>query len=171
MERIRSAGQRIPRMPRSVLVKLVSVWIFLLIWGSFTPPAKVALGSSGKVISVRAISQTRKATLRHRVVHWCAFGSTALLLLLSARTHLQRVVATLSVATLGLMLELMQHYIYGGPIEWVDAWDDAAAAAAVLAIGSFTNVRHARHYAAASDLLPSQRQSFPEARGSQGSNL
>ena len=71
----------------------------------------------------------------HGVLHFLAFFSTALLLLLAARTPRRRVYAPLAVFALGAALELTQRLLYRNAFEWSDLAIDLGAAlfAAALA--------------------------------------
>ena len=116
---------------RSFFVKLAPVWVLVLVAGSLLPQeAKVALGTCprpGQPVTMR-IAWT------HRLAHYGSFGSTALLLILIARSAGQRRAALASTGALGVGIEVLQHVIYKSAFEPIDARDDVFAACAVYLI-------------------------------------
>ncbi len=106
-------------------MKIAPLWILIVITGSLLPQkAKVAMGTSpaaGKPVTVQ-IART------HRLVHYSAFGSTALLLIAIALSARQRRAALLGTIALGVGIEALQHVIYRSDFETIDARDDMIAA-------------------------------------------
>jgi hypothetical protein len=117
-------------MPRHTLRRIAPFWTLALIIGSFCPSAKDALGTN------------RPATvLRHRIVHFAAFGATGLLLVLLGRTRVETIGASLAVVVLGFGLETAQHRIYGSAMEWNDVRDDACGVAVSCAVATLPAIR------------------------------
>ena len=85
------------------------LWTLLLVIGSLQPH-RLRMLSYGHVL--------------HQVVHVLAFGLLGSLVILatSRRFRLWGVVAC---AALGLLIEYVQSYLYGAPLEWRDVWEDA----------------------------------------------
>jgi hypothetical protein len=96
-----------------MLIRIASVWVLCLVATSLQPWRPHA---------------AHVADL-HRLFHLLAFGVTALLLLLIARTARQRLYAVLAVVGLGIAIECAQHILFGSPLEWWDMRDNALAAA------------------------------------------
>jgi hypothetical protein len=115
-------------LSKLLFIKLAPFWILALIIGSLLPhAAKVAMGTSpppGQPI-------TMQIAWTHRLVHYAAFGSTALLLFVIARNARERQAALLATIALGVGIETLQHVIYKSSFETLDACDDAFAACAV----------------------------------------
>jgi len=66
----------------------------------------------------------------HRVVHFAAFGASALLLVSMSRSSSQKMAALLTVIGIAVSVELLQHVIYGCSFEAWDVRDDTLAAIA-----------------------------------------
>jgi hypothetical protein len=91
--------------------------------------AKVSLGLLG----------TRPPNLEHRVVHFVGFGIAELLLLFSATNRRQETYRVIGVVSLGLGLELAQHFVLGGRyFEWWDLRDDAIGIFTALLVVDIT---------------------------------
>jgi len=73
---------------------------------------------------------------RHRIAHWLSFGGLAFLLALLGRNTRQRCLTAAAVATLGLLIEFLQHVIYANPLETWDIRDDLWASLVGL-VGAF----------------------------------
>jgi VanZ family protein len=122
---------RLNMLKQSVFVKVACFWILALVIGSFLPQqAKVALGTS--TASGQAV--VARVAWTHGIVHYAAFGSTTLLLIVIARKPWQRHTAFLATIVLGVGIELLQHFLYGSDIELTDVRDDAFAACAAYLI-------------------------------------
>jgi len=118
-------------LKRSFLVGAVAFWIAALVIGSLLPQqAKVALGIS----TPEGQEFTRRTVWTHRLVHYAAFGSTALLLIAITREGRQRQAALLAVIALAVGIEALQHFIYRNDFETDDARIDAFAACAAYVI-------------------------------------
>lgn len=120
------------RMPnllqRAFLAKVALFWILAVVVGSLLPqPAKSVLGTSPR----NGQEMTARIAWTHRAVHFAAFGSTALFLLLVARSTRQRQAAILTTVALGAGIEMLQHAIYRSEFESCDVRDDALAACLV----------------------------------------
>ncbi len=61
----------------------------------------------------------------HRPYHFASFGATAALYMSLATTAAGELKAAVLAMGLGLSLEALQHWIYGGVMEWWDVRDDA----------------------------------------------
>jgi hypothetical protein len=70
----------------------------------------------------------------HRLVHYAAFGSTVLILMISARRNWQRHAALLATIALGIGIEKLQQLFYGSDFELNDVRDDMFAAGSVYLI-------------------------------------
>jgi hypothetical protein len=118
-------------LKRSFFVKLAPLWILALVVGSLLPQdAKIALGTEPR----EGQRVTSQIAWTHRLVHYGAFGSTALLLMVIARNARQRQAALLATIALGVGIEALQHVIYGSDFEAIDARDDVFAACVVYLI-------------------------------------
>jgi hypothetical protein len=110
---------------KPILVFLAFCWIAAIIAGSLMPNGGKALlgiephGNQG--ISPQIASN-------HKLVHYAAFGSTTLLLLLLARNRKQEIGALAITIVLGFCLEAGEHVFYHSPFEYSDVFDDAVAA-------------------------------------------
>jgi hypothetical protein len=126
-------------IPRVFLIRLAPWWVLLVIIGSFLPErSKEAIGTTN---SPEAAIHGR-ASLKHRVVHFVTFGSTALLLVIIGETALQQVWAGLGVAALGFLVEYSQYLLSRiSLMEWWDVRDDAIAAIAALLLAQWLNLR------------------------------
>lgn len=104
---------------RALLARIAPYWVAALVVASLQP-WRPGVPHGGVV---------------HALLHFLAFFSTALLLLLAARTPRHRIYAPLIVVVLGAVLECAQHWLYRGAFEWNDLANDAGAAllAATLA--------------------------------------
>ena len=69
-------------------------------------------------------SAAEHVTSGHRLYHFVAFGSTALLLLLVAATRGEQFAAVAGTILLGVSLEYVQHWVFHGALEWWDIRDD-----------------------------------------------
>ena len=67
----------------------------------------------------------------HSLVHYVAFGSTVLLLMVSARRNWERHAALLATIALGIGIEKLQQFFYGSDFEMNDVRDDVFAACSV----------------------------------------
>lgn len=118
-------------LKRSLFVSAVPLWIAALVIGSLLPQqAKVALGIStpeGQAVTLRMV-------WIHRLVHYAAFGSTALLLIAIARKGPRRQAALLAVVVLAVGIEALQHFIYRNGFEADDVRIDVFAACAAYLI-------------------------------------
>ena len=120
-------------MIRSVVRWLATIWILTLIAGSLMPgQAKVTLGLVG----------TRPPNLEHRVAHFVGFGIAELLLLFLATNRRQQSHRVIGMVSLGLCLELTQHFVLSGRyFEWWDVRDDAIGIFAALLVIDITRAR------------------------------
>jgi hypothetical protein len=125
-------------IPRAFLVRIAPYWVACLIVGSFLPgPSKDALGTTNPP----AVVAQGRATAEHRLAHFIAFGSTALILVLIAKTPMQ-IVAALSIAVLGLMVEFGQYELLNLPhMEWWDVRGDTLAALGSLLLAQWRGLR------------------------------
>ena len=124
-------------LPRGILRAIASVWVACLIVGSLLPGSvKEELGTTSHE---QILHQTRRVTEKHRVVHFLAFGSTCLLLMLMANTALGEMLWTALVVLLGCLIETAQYLIYPIPFEWWDVLDDFYAAVAMFAAVQVVN--------------------------------
>lgn len=118
-------------LKRAFIVNAVPLWIAALVVGSLLPQqAKVALGIS----TPEGQAVTRRMVWTHRLVHYAAFGSTALLLIAIARKGREREAALLAVIALAVGIEALQHFIYRNDFETDDARIDVFAACAAYLI-------------------------------------
>ncbi len=102
--------------------------LLMVIVGSVLPyPAKYAMGMN--------------VTLKHRLWHAAAYGSTAWLLTLVARNPKERAAALLGMVALGALLEYMQHRVYRCPYEWWDVRDDTFGIAAAALLDRWQGLR------------------------------
>jgi hypothetical protein len=102
-------------MTRPQTTRLVALlWLLLIVVGSLQP------ARPGPVVAM------------HRGIHFLAFGSAALLLLLLSRTRYREIRAVAALCLLGLSLEFVQHLVYLKPMEWRDVRDDTLAALAAF---------------------------------------
>lgn len=85
---------------------------------------------------------TGQIVSNHRIVHYLAFGSTALLLLLLTRGRKQEFAVVAATIFLGLCIEIAEHASYGAPFEYWDVIDDAIAV--LLAYAAFLSLTAAR---------------------------
>ena len=124
-------------LPRRILRAIAPVWVLCLIGGSLLPGSvKEELGT---ISHEQILHQTRRVTLKHRVVHFLAFGSTCLLLMLIAKDPLGEVLGAGFVVLLGCAIETAQYFIYPIPFEWWDVLDDLYATAAMFAAVRLAN--------------------------------
>jgi len=72
----------------------------------------------------------------HSLVHYAAFGSTVLILMISVRCNWQRHAALLATIALGVGLEKLQQLFYGSDFEMNDVRADIFAACGVCLMGS-----------------------------------
>ncbi len=103
-------------LARFPLRALAAVWLALLVAGSLQPARPGAIRGF------------------HRPIHWIAFAGAALMLLALSRTRAAEAAAIASTFLLGVSLEVLQHFIYGHPMEWRDIADDGLAVAAACAL-------------------------------------
>jgi hypothetical protein len=117
-------------MTKSVIRWLATIWIIALTAGSLMPgQAKVSLGLIG----------SRPPNLEHRIVHCVGFGIAGLLLLFSATNRRQEAYCVIGVVSLGLGLELAQHFVLRGRyFEWWDLRDDAIGIFTALLVVDIT---------------------------------
>jgi len=128
-------------VPLRVARWFARVWISAVIVGSLMPgSAKVMLrGSESKHIHSRS-----STGLRHRLLHFVAFGSSFLVLSLLATGKREELKAAGEVMAIGCIVELAQYFIYAPRhfFEWWDVRDDAigiAVAFLLLQIASRVN--------------------------------
>lgn len=128
-------------IPRSHLIRIAPWWIACLILGSFLPGSvKDTLGTTNPLSE----AAQGRAAAAHRLVHFVAFGSTALVLMLIAETRAQQVSAALGIAGLGLIMECAQYVLLNVRyMEWWDVRDDALAACGALLLVQWRGLRHA----------------------------
>jgi hypothetical protein len=105
------------RLPRKRLRNLALPWTLALIAGSLMG------GSAKSFIGTHTF---------HRAYHLGSFGATAALYMVLARTAAGEIRAALAAMVLGLSIETLQHWIYGGGMEWWDVRDDAIGIAVAL---------------------------------------
>ena len=110
-------------MNRALLSRVAPYWVASLVVASLQPWRP--RGHSG--------------SFAHYALHFLAWWSTALLLLLCARTARQRLCTPFAVVALGAAIEYAQHLLYRGPFEWYDLATDAFAA--LLALGCLAILR------------------------------
>ena len=120
--RTRAPESRIKQIvPRRLLRRIAAVWIVCLIVGSLLPgSAKVRLGTTYH----SSTHHSRIVGMKHRVIHFLAFGSTALMLMLLAPSRRHEMRAGVGVMLLGCALEVTQFMIYSINFEWWDVRDD-----------------------------------------------
>jgi hypothetical protein len=128
-------------IPRTYLVRIAPWWIIILIVGSFLPgPVKSRLGTASAPVGIHHST----VPVRHRIVHFLSFGSTALILILIAGNRFQQLLAAASVAALGLAIESGQYSLLHLPyMEWWDVKDDAIASISALVLAQSGLVRRA----------------------------
>jgi len=101
----------------AVVLRIVAwVWIALLTAGSLQPARPGVV----KVL--------------HREIHWVAFAGAALLLFALSKTRLREILGGCAILLLGVSLEVAQHLIYRGRLEWLDIGDDGVAILAALVL-------------------------------------
>ena len=123
-------------IPRRLLRRIAAVWIVCLIIGSLLPgSAKVRLGTTYH----SSMHHSRMVGMRHRVIHFVAFGSTALMLMLLAPSRRNEIGASVRVMLLGCALEVTQFIIYSINFEWWDVRDDCYGIA-----GAFVSLQIAK---------------------------
>jgi hypothetical protein len=94
---------------RRILFCVAQGWIFVVITGSLQPHRPLWMMHW------------------HRQTHLLAFAGAAFLLLFSFRTIRQRIRSAACLVIPAVLLELCQHMLYHGPIEWRDVADDTLA--------------------------------------------
>jgi hypothetical protein len=104
--------------------------------GSFLPGSeKVRLGTQ----PFRAVPH--HIAFQHRMAHFAAFGSLALVMLLLAIDFRDEVKGAASVFALGCVIESTQYFIgFSDSLEWWDVRDDLYAAAAAFIFVQLANV-------------------------------
>lgn len=107
-------------IPAAVLRIVAWAWIALLTAGSLQP------ARPGVVKAV------------HRELHWVAFAGAALLLFALSKNRLREILGACTIFLLGVSLEVAQHLIYRGGLEWRDIGDDGFAILAALALYRLT---------------------------------
>jgi len=97
-------------IPQRFLRVIAAPWVLCLIIGSLSPNSvKDRIGTHSY----------------HRLYHLVAFGATALLFLLISNNRRQEWASVWGVFALGVILETLQHRIFGSVLEWWDMRDDA----------------------------------------------
>lgn len=120
------------------LERLLPFWLAVLIIGSFLPSeAKQAIGTTAEIRHGRIDAPG----LAHRLWHFGSFGATALLVSLVNRNPGKRILFVVSIAVLGLCIELMQARLTGFVVEWWDVRDDALGVAVFMALGQLRGLR------------------------------
>jgi len=107
---------------------LARIWISAVIVGSLLPgPAKAILHvSQGGPPRFRS-----SVDLKHRLIHFAAFGSSLIVLSLLANGRREQLKAAGEVMIIGCLVELAQYFIYlyasqyRHALEWWDVRDDA----------------------------------------------
>jgi FtsH-binding integral membrane protein len=117
-------------VPPKAVHWLARLWIAAVIVGSLLPgSAKVALHTSNNV--------------RHRLIHFFAFGSSFLVLSLLATTRQEELQAAAEVLVMGCIVELAQYSVsvfsHRPIFEWWDVRDDAIGIAVAFLLIQVSN--------------------------------
>jgi hypothetical protein len=79
---------------------------------------------------------THTTGLLHRAVHIVAFAALAIGVSSWFRGWIWKFIANAGFIILGVLLELLQHYFYGGVYRWADVFDDSIGVLAGLCLRS-----------------------------------
>src|ERR1700733_3315871 len=110
---------------------LVRSWICVVVLGSLLPHSeKVLLHASEDDYK----QLNNAAHMKHRFIHFCAFGSSFLMLGLLATSRKEELEAAAEVIAVDCIVELVQYFVYshGQLFEWWDVRDDTIGVAAAF---------------------------------------
>jgi hypothetical protein len=111
-------------VPRRLVRWFASLWISAVLVGSLLPvSAKVALHASES----NGPHSKNTITMKHRFIHFIAFGSSFLVLSLLATGRREQLKAAVEIMTVGCIVEIIQFFVYSHRqvFEWWDVRDDA----------------------------------------------
>jgi len=103
---------------------LARFWISAVLVGSLLPSsAKVTLHAS----EGNGTHSKNTVTMKHRFIHFIAFGSSFLVLSLLATGRREQLEAAVEIMTIGCIVEIIQFLVYSHRqvFEWWDVRDDA----------------------------------------------
>ncbi len=125
-------------IPPRIVRWFARLWISAVIVGSLLPgSAKATLrGSESKHIHARSA-----VSLKHRLLHFFAFGSSFFVLSRLAIGRREELQAAGEVMTIGCLVELAQYFIYSYRygFEWWDVRDDAIGIAVTFLLVQIAN--------------------------------
>jgi hypothetical protein len=111
-------------VPRRLARWFARVWIAAVIVGSLLPgSAKITLrASEGKPTHAG-----KAVEIKHRFIHFLAFGSSFLVLSVLAKRRKEQLEAAVEVMIIGCIVETIQYFVYSYRhiFEWWDVRDDA----------------------------------------------
>ena len=127
---------------RNPLLVIALAWAVCIVGASlFANDAKDRFGTGVPTMIWDGMSVWPLVPLRHRIMHFFAFGALALLLVIATGKTKSRLLVTAAVVAFGFGIEYAQYRIFAGVFEWWDLRDDTLGAIAGFVIGSWRLLR------------------------------
>jgi len=120
----------------AVLTRLLTSRGIALLWMGWT-----AAVIAGSLLPFNAKHLTHTVGIVHRLVHVVAFAGIALRPSIVRSPLRRKLIASVNVALLGAVLELLQHYYYGNMYEWGDVRDDCIGVIGAIMLGLLVQFR------------------------------